>query len=129
MLLCKNLQGYRNLIDLVSTAYLEGFYYKPRIDKDLLASHSEGLICLSACLRGDVNEARNRFFQTHTSFRSTAVEVRDVDLSVAEVVDDFAEALKARLTAPGTDQQALLDTSAAAMIPSVDTDFVPPSIV
>ena len=57
VLLCKNLQGYRNLIELVSTAYLDGFYYKPRIDKDLLASHSDGLICLSACLRGDLNEA------------------------------------------------------------------------
>ena len=57
VLLCKNEKGYRNLIDLVSTAYLEGFYYKPRISKDLLARHSEGLICLSACLRGDVQEA------------------------------------------------------------------------
>ena len=56
-LLCENQQGYRNLIDLVSTGYLEGFYYKPRIDKDLLASHSQGLICLSGCLRGDLNEA------------------------------------------------------------------------
>jgi DNA polymerase-3 subunit alpha len=56
VLLCENQEGYRNLIDLVSTAYLEGFYYKPRIDKDLLAQHSKGLICLSACLRGDVNE-------------------------------------------------------------------------
>src|SRR5882724_3148880 len=57
VLLCENQEGYRNLIDLVSTAYLEGFYYKPRIDKDLLARHSKGLICLSACLRGDLNEA------------------------------------------------------------------------
>ena len=57
ILLCENQEGYRNLIDLASTAYLEGFYYKPRIDKDLLASHSKGLICLSACLRGDLNEA------------------------------------------------------------------------
>ena len=57
VLLCKNLEGYRNLIELVSTAYLDGFYYKPRIDKDLLAAHSNGLICLSACLRGDLNEA------------------------------------------------------------------------
>ncbi len=57
VLLCKNQQGYRNLINLVSTAFLDGFYYKPRIDKDLLAAHSEGLICLSACLRGDVNES------------------------------------------------------------------------
>jgi DNA polymerase III subunit alpha len=56
VLLCENQEGYRNLIDLASTAYLEGFYYKPRIDKDLLAAHSKGLICLSACLRGDLNE-------------------------------------------------------------------------
>ncbi|MDX2177972.1 MAG: DNA polymerase III subunit alpha [Bryobacteraceae bacterium] len=57
VLLCENQEGYRNLIKLVSTGYLDGFYYKPRIDKDLLARHSKGLICLSACLRGDVNEA------------------------------------------------------------------------
>ena len=56
MLLCENQEGYRNLINLVSTGYLEGFYYKPRIDRDLLASHSKGLIALSACLRGDINE-------------------------------------------------------------------------
>jgi DNA polymerase-3 subunit alpha len=56
VLLCETQEGYRNLIDLVSTAYLEGFYYKPRIDKDLLARHSKGLIALSACLRGDINE-------------------------------------------------------------------------
>ena len=57
LLLCKDQVGYQNLIKLVSTAYLEGFYYKPRIDKDLLAAHSKGLICTSACLRGDLNEA------------------------------------------------------------------------
>ncbi len=56
MLLCENQEGYRNLINLVSTAFLEGFYYKPRIDKDLLATHSKGLIAMSACLRGDINE-------------------------------------------------------------------------
>src|ERR1041385_3869521 len=56
VLLCENQEGYRNLINLVSTGYLDGFYYKPRIDKDLLAQHSKGLICLSACLRGDINE-------------------------------------------------------------------------
>ncbi len=43
--------------DGAQTAFLEGFYYKPRIDKDLLAQHSKGLVCLSACLRGDTNEA------------------------------------------------------------------------
>jgi DNA polymerase-3 subunit alpha len=56
VLLCENQEGYRNLIKLVSTGYLEGFYYKPRIDKALLAQHSKGLIALSACLRGDINE-------------------------------------------------------------------------
>src|SRR5262245_39375975 len=56
VLLCENQEGYRNLIQLVSTGYLDGFYYKPRIDKDLLARHSKGLIALSACLRGDINE-------------------------------------------------------------------------
>ncbi|MCW5979399.1 MAG: DNA polymerase III subunit alpha [Bryobacteraceae bacterium] len=57
VLLCENQEGYRNLIKLVSTGFLDGFYYKPRIDKDLLARHARGLIALSACLRGDVNEA------------------------------------------------------------------------
>jgi len=57
VLLCETQQGYRNLIRLVSTGFLEGFYYKPRIDKDLLARHAKGLIALSGCLRGDINEA------------------------------------------------------------------------
>jgi len=56
VLLAENETGYRNLIKLTSSSYLEGFYYKPRIDHDLLREHSEGLICLSACLKGEVNE-------------------------------------------------------------------------
>jgi DNA polymerase-3 subunit alpha len=56
ILLAENLDGYRNLSKLVSMAYLEGFYYKPRMDKDLLAQHSKGLIALSACLKGSVPE-------------------------------------------------------------------------
>jgi len=54
ILLCENLQGYKNLSWLVSAGYKEGFYYKPRIDKEILAQHSEGLIALSACLKGEV---------------------------------------------------------------------------
>jgi DNA polymerase-3 subunit alpha len=54
VLLCENNEGYRNLIKLVSAGFLEGFYYRPRIDFDLLAKHSSGLIALSACLRGAV---------------------------------------------------------------------------
>ncbi len=54
ILLCKNKKGYKNLIKLDSIAYVDGFYYKPRIDYTLLKQHSEGLVCLSACLAGRV---------------------------------------------------------------------------
>lgn len=67
VLLCKNEVGYKNLIHLVSRSFIDGFYGKPRIDLDILSKHSEGLICLSACLagtiprlimRGDIDGAR-----------------------------------------------------------------------
>ena len=57
ILLCKNETGYKNLIKMVSAGFLEGFYSKPRIDKDLLEQYHEGLICLSACLAGEVPKA------------------------------------------------------------------------
>ena len=57
ILLCENNTGWQNLIQLVSKAHTEGFYYKPRIDKDLLKKHHEGLIGLSACLAGEVNRS------------------------------------------------------------------------
>ncbi len=56
VLLAKNETGYRNLLRLTTKSYLEGFYYKPRIDKELLRQSSEGLIALSACLNGEVSE-------------------------------------------------------------------------
>ncbi len=55
VLLARNQAGYKNLIKLSSLAYLEGFYHRPRIDKSLLKKHAEGLIALSACLKGEVN--------------------------------------------------------------------------
>jgi DNA polymerase III subunit alpha len=57
VLLARDNVGYRNLVSLVSTSHLEGYYYKPRIDKELLAEHSEGLICLSACIGGELPQA------------------------------------------------------------------------
>ncbi len=54
ILLSRDEEGYQNLMKLVSLAYLEGFYYRPRIDKDALAQHSQGLIALSACLKGEI---------------------------------------------------------------------------
>jgi DNA polymerase III subunit alpha len=56
VLLAETAEGYHNLIKLVSAGYTEGFYYKPRIDKDLLAQHARGLIGLSSCLKGEVAE-------------------------------------------------------------------------
>ena len=53
-LLAMNSAGYANLVKLASLAYLEGFYYKPRIDKELLQAHSDGLICLSGCSSGEI---------------------------------------------------------------------------
>ena len=57
ILLCKNELGYKNLIKMVSKAYTEGFYFKPRIDHELLEKYHEGLVCLSACLAGEVPQA------------------------------------------------------------------------
>ena len=57
ILLCKNETGYKNLIKMVSAGFTEGFYSKPRIDKDLLEQYHEGLVCLSACLAGEIPQA------------------------------------------------------------------------
>ncbi len=57
ILLAKNNQGYKNLSKLVSLGFIDGYYYKPRIDLEILEKYSEGLVCLSACLAGSVNQA------------------------------------------------------------------------
>jgi DNA polymerase-3 subunit alpha len=76
ILLAKDLEGYRNLVRLTSKAYTEGFYYKPRIDKELLAEHSKGLIGLSACLSGVPSAllARDRIDEAATA----ALEFEDI---------------------------------------------------
>ncbi len=76
VLLCEDLEGYHNLIKLVSAGFLEGFYYKPRIDYDLLSKHSKGLIALGACLRGPVTECivEEKFDRA----RENAYRLRDI---------------------------------------------------
>jgi len=59
-LLVKNRTGYFNLIKLVSLAHLEGFYYKPRVDKELLGRYNEGLLALSGCLKGEIASHASR---------------------------------------------------------------------
>jgi len=76
VLLCENEEGYRNLIQLVSTGFLEGFYYKPRVDHELLAQHSKGLIALSACLRGEVADAL--LSEKYDQARANAYRLRDI---------------------------------------------------
>ncbi len=76
VLLCQNQEGYRNLVRLVTAGHLEGFYYKPRIDKELLARHSRGLIALSACLQGEVASALQS--QKYEGARRAAGEYQDI---------------------------------------------------
>ena len=57
ILLAKNNEGYKNLSKLVSLSFVDGYYYKPRIDREILEKYHKGLICLSACLAGEVNQA------------------------------------------------------------------------
>jgi DNA polymerase-3 subunit alpha len=76
VLLAETREGYHNLIKLVSSGYTEGFYYKPRIDKDLLAQHSKGLIGLSSCLKGEV--ATGIRTDQHQKARQAAAVYRDI---------------------------------------------------
>ncbi|MDR0491943.1 MAG: DNA polymerase III subunit alpha [Oscillospiraceae bacterium] len=76
VLLCKNEKGYRNLCHLVSAAFTEGFYIKPRIDIELLRAHSEGLIALSACASGEIPKLI--LAGRHSDAKSKALELREI---------------------------------------------------
>ncbi len=76
VLLAQNYQGYKNLSKLVSLGHLEGFYYNPRIDKEILREHSEGLICLSACLAGEL--AQKCIAKRYDEARAVAKEFQEI---------------------------------------------------
>lgn len=76
ILLCENETGYKNLIKLVSLSYTEGYYYKPRVDHDILEKYHEGLICLSACLAGEIPQALLE--RDYEKAKNTALRYRDV---------------------------------------------------
>ncbi len=73
-LLAQNRQGFRNLVKLASKAYLEGFYFKPRIDKEILAELSEGIICLSGCVSSEFSRAILKGTDTDAAVQS-AIDV------------------------------------------------------
>lgn len=76
ILLCKNNEGYQNLIKMVSCSFVEGFYSKPRIDRSLLEKYHDGLICLSACLAGEIPRALAQ--SDYQRAKETAVYFRDL---------------------------------------------------
>ncbi len=104
ILLAKNNEGYRNLTRLVSLAYIEGFYYKPRIDHELLEKYHEGLIALSACLKGeipslildkDMDEARERirYYRNLFGDGDFYLEIQSNGIREQEEVNNFLKQL------------------------------------
>ncbi len=76
ILLAENQKGYSNLVKIVSKGYVDGFYYKPRVDKELLRQYSEGIICLSGCLAGNVQ--RHLLAGDYDGARREALELLDI---------------------------------------------------
>ena len=76
ILLAENNQGYQNLMKIVSIGFTEGYYYKPRVDKEVLRKYHEGIICTSACLAGEVQKDLARGF--YEEAKSAALQYRDI---------------------------------------------------
>lgn len=76
VLLAENQEGYQNLIKIVSEGYVNGFYYKPRVDKDVLRKYSKGIICLSACMGGEVQSNLNN--DNYIEAKKAAMEYKEI---------------------------------------------------
>jgi DNA polymerase-3 subunit alpha len=115
ILLAKDSDGYRNLMKLSSIGYLDGFYYKPRIDKELLRQYREGLLCLTSCLKGEIPQAI--MHRGVDSAKSIAVEYRDI------FGEDFYLEIQSH-GIPEEDQvnRGLLELSRSLNIPVVATN-------
>ena len=111
LLLAKNIEGYRNLCRLASVAQLEGFYYKPRIDRHILSEHKNGLIALSACLHGEIpmlikanriqaaEEAARRYVALFGE-GNFYLEVQNNGIEEQTVVNDALREISSRLSIP-----------------------------
>lgn len=109
VLLARNQEGYLNLIQLVTKAHLEGFYYKPRVDKELLEAHSEGLIALSACIGGEVpslilkdrpEDAKKAALWYKKTFRDFYIEIQRQPMPELEKVNKTLIPLAKELEIP-----------------------------
>lgn len=109
--LVKDEKGYRNICQLITKAYLEGFYYRPRIDKELLAQHSQGLIALSGCIKGEIShylllgeeEKAERAALEYASFFPKGdfyIELQDHELKEEKMVKPLLAALAKKLDLP-----------------------------
>ena len=109
ILLARNQTGYRNLIQLTTKAYLEGFYYKPRMDKELLKQHHQGLIAFSACLGGEIpqlvlagrlDEAKQVALWYKQTFGDFYLDIQRHPLPELEQVNQTLIAMSAELDIP-----------------------------
>lgn len=112
VLLVKNEEGYKNLMEIVSTASIEGFYYKPRVDHDYLKSHSSGIIALSACLGGEVQA--NILKDNLNTARNAALFYKDT----------FKDGFYLELQYHGMEQQLKVNDQLMAMSKELDIPLV-----
>jgi DNA polymerase III subunit alpha len=115
VLLAMNEQGYKNLLKLISLAHTEGFYYVPRIDKEILRQYNEGLICLTACLKGEIPNAILKYDKAH------------INTLVDEYLSIFGDRLYFELQDNGITEQktineGLIDLSRHYNVPIVATN-------
>jgi len=116
IVLVKNMQGYKNLMKLTSAGFLEGFYYRPRVDKELLKECNEGLIAASACLHGEIN---NFILKGRIDEAKTAVRTYQ---SIFGEGDFFLELMQNGLPEQNIANQTLIEISKDLSIPLIATN-------
>ncbi len=116
LVLVKNIQGYKNLMKLTTAGYLEGFYYRPRVDKDILREFHEGLIATSACLHGEIA------YQLLQGNRDAAVKVAEEYRDIFGEENFFLEIMENGLAEQKKVNLALMEISGKLSIPLVATN-------
>lgn len=116
VVLVKNMQGYKNLLKLTSAGYLEGFYYRPRVDKEILKEHHQGLIATSACLHGEISAYIMR------GDRDAAIKAATEYRDIFGEGNFFLEIMENGLPEQKTANEGILEISRLLSIPVVATN-------